>query len=144
MPLPGSSAQSDNYKVSGATRSNLSFIDRGAATDRDSTTRNCRSSLSTEDSPICDAFDYCLLCAVTLPLLASTPDNGTLTPPVRGIQTSSVNWSGGPYTGVTADPSACTSVTCDSYALTVNVPPTFYSSNPNYTIQVGINYGKQY
>ena len=31
-------------------------------------------------------------------------------------------------------------MTCDSYALTVNVPATFYSSNPNYSIQVGINW----
>ena len=80
-----------------------------------------------------------LICAASLPLLASTPSSGTLNAPSSGA-TSSVTWSGGPYTAVTADPSLCTSATCDSYALTVNVPATFYSSNPNYSVQVGINW----
>lgn len=78
-------------------------------------------------------------CAFALPLLAATPNSGTLNPPAAG-QSSSVSWNGGPYSGATADPSACTTVTCDSYALTVNVPATFYASNPNYSIQVGINW----
>ena len=30
--------------------------------------------------------------------------------------------------------------TCDGYALTVNVPSTFYTSNPTYSVQVGINW----
>ena len=81
-----------------------------------------------------------LICAVALPAFAATPNSGTLNPPSASGQTSSVSWSGGPYTGATADPSVCTTVTCDSYALTVNVPATFYSSNPNYSIQVGINW----
>ncbi|MFL6440117.1 MAG: WD40/YVTN/BNR-like repeat-containing protein [Terriglobales bacterium] len=81
-----------------------------------------------------------LICAVTLPTFAATPTSGTLTPPATGTQSSSVTWNGGPYTGATADPSVCTIFTCDSYALNVNVPATFYSSNPNYSIQVGINW----
>jgi hypothetical protein len=81
-----------------------------------------------------------LICAVTLPTFAATPTSGTLIPPATASQSSSVTWSGGPYTGATADPSVCTTVTCDSYALTVNVPATFYSSNPNYSILVGINW----
>ena len=71
--------------------------------------------------------------------VASTPNSGTLNAPASG-QTSSTSWSGGPFTGATADPSLCTSVTCDSFALTVNVPSMFYSSNPNYAVQVGISW----
>ena len=79
-------------------------------------------------------------CAFALPLFAATPTGGALNSPASAGQSSSVTWSGGPYTGATADPSVCTTVTCDSYTLNVNVPATFYSSNPNYTIQVGINW----
>lgn len=78
-------------------------------------------------------------CAFTLTLTAATPNSGTLTAPATG-QTSSVSWNGGPYSGATADPSTCTTVTCDSYALTVNASSTFYTSNPNYSVQVGINW----
>ncbi|HWC15642.1 MAG TPA: hypothetical protein VG498_01440, partial [Terriglobales bacterium] len=82
-----------------------------------------------------------LCCAIALPLAAATPSGGTLNAPASADQSSSVTWNGGPYTGATADPSLCTTVTCDSYTLNVNVPATFYSSNPNYSIQVGINWG---
>ena len=81
-----------------------------------------------------------LFCAVAFPVWAAVPNSGTLNPPASGTTSSSVTWSGGPYTGVTADPSLCSSVTCDSYSLAVNVPATFYSANPNYSIQVGINW----
>ncbi len=81
-----------------------------------------------------------VLLAASLPLIAATPNAGTLNPPASGTTSASVNWSGGPYTGATADPSVCSSVTCDSYTLTVNVPSTFYSANPNYSIQVGITW----
>jgi len=74
-----------------------------------------------------------------LPGMAATPGAGTLTAPASG-QSSTVAWSGGPYTGATADPSLCTNVTCDTYLLTVNVPGTFYAANPNYAVQVGINW----
>jgi len=83
---------------------------------------------------------FCLLVLViALSSIASTPTSGTLNAPASG-QTSSVAWGGGPYTAVTADPAACTSVNCDSYTLTVNVPATFYSANPNYAVQVGLNW----
>ena len=83
---------------------------------------------------------FCLLVLViALSSIASTPTSGTLTAPASG-QTSSVAWGGGPYTAVTADPAACTSVNCDSYTLNVNVPATFYSANPNYSVQVGLNW----
>lgn len=81
-----------------------------------------------------------VLLAASLPLLGATPSSGTLNAPASGTTTSFVTWAGGPYTGATADPSVCTSVTCDSYTLNVSVPSTFYSANPNYSIQVGINW----
>lgn len=82
---------------------------------------------------------FCLVLVTALSLNASTPTSGTLNAPTSG-QTSSVAWGGGPYTAVTADPAACTSVSCDSYTLNVNVPAAFYSANPNYSVQVGINW----
>ena len=80
-----------------------------------------------------------LLAGFPAALLAAAPAAGTLNAPASG-QTSSVSWSGGPYTGATADPSACTAVTCDTYTLTVNVPSTFYAANPNYAVKVGITW----
>lgn len=72
-------------------------------------------------------------------VFAATPSNGTLAAPASG-QTSAVSWTGGPYTGATADPSVCTAATCDTYALAVNVPATFYAANPTYSIHVGITW----
>ena len=77
--------------------------------------------------------------AMSAPLYSATPAAATLNAPTSG-QTSTVNWSGGPYTGATADPSACTTLTCDTFALTVNISSTFYAANPNYAVRVGINW----
>ncbi|HEU4857340.1 MAG TPA: hypothetical protein VFS86_08575 [Rhodanobacteraceae bacterium] len=85
------------------------------------------------------AITAALLSMFPWALLAATPAVGTLNAPASG-QTSSVSWSGGPYTGATADPTACTAVTCDSYTLTVNVPDTFYAANPDYAVRVGITW----
>src|ERR1700745_622787 len=83
---------------------------------------------------------FCLVVLViTLSSIAATPTSGTLNAPTSGAS-SSVAWGGGPYSGATADPAACTRVTCDSYTLNVNVPATFYSANPSYSVQVGINW----
>ncbi len=71
--------------------------------------------------------------------VAATPSSATLNAPAAG-QTSSLAWSGGPFTGATASPAVCTSITCDTFALTVNVPATFYTSNPNYAVHVRINW----
>ena len=79
------------------------------------------------------------LVSITLCALAATPSSGTLSAPASG-QTSGVSWVGGPYTAVTADPSLCTGATCDMYTLQVSVPTTFYSSNPQYVVQVGLNW----
>lgn len=81
-----------------------------------------------------------IILAASLPLVAATPNSGTLNAPASGATSSAVTWSGGPYTGATADPSVCTSATCDTYTLNVNVPSTFYAANPNYSIQVGITW----
>jgi hypothetical protein len=69
--------------------------------------------------------------------------NGTLNAPASG-STSKLSWNGGPISGTYGvggvETIQCTSVTCDTYTLTVNVPSTFYSSNPNYSITVGVNW----
>ena len=78
-----------------------------------------------------------LICAVALPAFAATPNSGTLNPPSASGQTSSVSWSGGPYTGATADPSVCTTVTCDSYALTISGTPSDWTGKQ---VHVQINW----
>jgi hypothetical protein len=80
-----------------------------------------------------------ILALAVCPAFSATPSSGTLNAPAAG-QTSSVSFSGGPFTGATATPAACTTLTCDTFALTVNVPATFYSSNPSYAIHVKINW----
>lgn len=80
-----------------------------------------------------------MICAA-LSVYASTPSSGTLTPPSSSSGTSTVTWSGGPFTAVTADPSLCTSLGCDNFMLTVSVPSTFYSANPNDVVLVGISF----
>jgi hypothetical protein len=71
---------------------------------------------------------------------AATPSSGTLTAPAAG-QTTSVSFSGGPLTGATATPAACTTLNCDTFTLTVNVPSTFYSANSTYAVHVKITWG---
>lgn len=79
------------------------------------------------------------LALVACAAFAATPSSGTLTAPAAG-QTTSVSFSGGPFSGATATPAACTSLTCDTFTLTVNVPSTFYSANPTYAVHVKINW----
>lgn len=86
------------------------------------------------------AIFFIAILVIALSSIASTPTSGTLNAPATSGQSTSVTWGGGPYTGATADPAACTSVTCDNYTLNVNVPATFYSANPNYSVQVAINW----
>jgi subtilisin family serine protease len=50
----------------------------------------------------------------------------------------SVTWTGGPFTAVTADPALCTSLTCDDFTLTVDVPPSFYTANPSFEVHVHV------
>jgi hypothetical protein len=85
------------------------------------------------------------LLAFLLPALAlgsafaSTPSTGTLNAPAIG-QTTSLTWTGGPITGAGTDPSTCTALTCDTFALIVNVPATFYSANPSYAVHIKLNW----
>lgn len=68
--------------------------------------------------------------------------SGTLSAPSAG-SSSTLTWNGGPLTGtdgVGGVVTTCTALTCDNYSLTVNVPSTFYAANPNYAVQVNINW----
>src|SRR5438105_6334534 len=94
---------------------------------------------SLEEKAMRPVFTVLCLVSITSCALAATPSSGTLSAPASG-QTSAVNWAGGPYTAVTGDPSLCTGATCDRYTLQVSVPSTFYSSNPGYVVQVGLNW----
>jgi len=81
-----------------------------------------------------------VVAVVTPSVFAATPSNGTLAAPAAG-QTTSVPFSGGPFTGVTATPAACTTLNCDTFTLIVNVPASFYSANPTYAVHVRIDWG---
>jgi hypothetical protein len=71
--------------------------------------------------------------------------SGTLNPPPAGTITSSLTWSG-TVTGVVGDANVlglinppCNSSVCDIYSLTVNVPATFYATNPNYSVHINVS-----
>jgi hypothetical protein len=85
---------------------------------------------------------------LTLPLIAATPGTGTLTSLTR-----SQAWTGGPFTAadgytyagvaytlIISDPTLCTSMTCDKYFLTVNIPASYYTTNPTHSVRVQINW----
>src|ERR1039457_6953433 len=81
-----------------------------------------------------------LFLATSTLLYASTPTTGTL-----AAANATVTWSGGPYSGNTVDTSPantslCTTLTCDTFNLSVNVPANFYTTNPNDEVQIGINW----
>ncbi len=85
--------------------------------------------------------------AVTAILLLALPALYAATPTSGIIATAgaTTTWSGGPYTGLTPDnspvnTSLCTSLTCDTFNLFVNIPSNFYSTYPNYEVQIGINW----
>lgn len=90
---------------------------------------------------------YLLLLAASAFLLTApiwaADFSGTLNAPAAGSSTM-LTWNGGPLSGTYGVGGVatiqCTTVTCDTYSLTVNVPSTFYSANPSYTITVGLNW----
>jgi hypothetical protein len=89
-------------------------------------------------------FLFGLLCtALTSAPSLATNFSGAISAPAAG-QSSTLAWSGGPISGTYGAGGVatiqCTTVTCDIYTLTVNVPSTFYASNPNYALTVGINW----
>ncbi len=72
-------------------------------------------------------------------LFAAVPGSGTLSPSSSG-GANSITWTGGPYTAVTPDPSLCSSLSCDDFYLTVNIPSSFYTNNSTFSVQVGITW----
>ena len=52
---------------------------------------------------------------------AATPEGGTLTPVQR-----SVRWAGDPVTGAASGPEDCSEVSCDEFALTVDIGSSFW------------------
>jgi len=69
---------------------------------------------------------------------ASTPTAGTLNAPA-GNGSSTVTWSGGPYTVATPDPLLCvdSSLNCDTFALTLNVPSNYWDTHEgNVTVEI--------
>ena len=71
--------------------------------------------------------------------------SGTLNAPAAAGSTTSQTWTG-TVTGVIGDTGGagfinppCDSTICDIYTLTVNVPATFYTANPNYSVHVNVS-----
>jgi len=85
---------------------------------------------------------FFLLAFSAASLYSATPGSGTLAAPANG-STSTVSWSGGPITGAGSDNTTCTQYTCDTFALTLAVPASFYSTNPNYAVHVQISWSNQ-
>ena len=48
--------------------------------------------------------------------------------------------SGGPYTAVATDTSSCTTLNCDTFYLTINIPSGFYTTYPNDEVQIRITW----
>lgn len=68
------------------------------------------------------------IAAVAPTASASNPASTTLGPPTSG-STSSVTWTGGPYTGAVLAPEACTAATCDTHAVSLEVPADYWQSH---------------
>ncbi len=77
----------------------------------------------------------CALLSVGIPAFSATPGSGTLTG-----TSSSVNWSGGPFTAVATDTSSCTSLNCDTFFLNINTPSGFFATFPNDEVQIRITW----
>src|SRR4051812_9180852 len=69
---------------------------------------------------------------------ASTPATTTLSPSSTG-DTSSVSWTGGPYTGAVLAPESCTPTTCDSHAVTLSIPTTYWDNHTG-GVKIGIGW----
>src|SRR5260370_21097347 len=83
-----------------------------------------------------------LLCLTTTAALAAS-FSGTLS---DKSGPASISWSGGPMTGalgygglVGLSP-PCNSTICDIYNLTLDIPSTFYSSNPKFAVHVTVGW----
>ncbi|HEY0604194.1 MAG TPA: CARDB domain-containing protein [Herpetosiphonaceae bacterium] len=71
-----------------------------------------------------------LVGALPIATFASTPTAGSLNPPA-GNGSSTVTWSGGPYTIATPDPALCldASLNCDTFDLTLNIPANYWDTH---------------
>lgn len=82
------------------------------------------------------------VCLLAAPAWATT-FNGTLSAPSSSGGSSTLSWNGGPLTGTNGVGgvfTTCTTLTCDFYNLTVNVPATFYASNPSFAVHITANW----
>lgn len=70
---------------------------------------------------------------------ASTPGTTTLEPPASG-DTSSVTWTGGPYTGAVLTPESCTSTTCDTHTVDLRIPENHWDTHEG-GVNVAISWG---
>src|SRR5687767_2977596 len=68
-------------------------------------------------------------------LFAATPPNGTLS-----VATPTLTFSTGPHTQSTPT-SDCSQAPCDDYALTVDLPANYATTNPNALVTVELEYG---
>ena len=86
----------------------------------------------------------CLLGSAFCTATFASSFTGTLNPPLAGTTTSSLTWSG-TVSGVIGDANVlglisppCNSSVCDIYTLSVNVPATFYATNPAYAVHFNV------
>src|SRR5689334_22220190 len=70
---------------------------------------------------------------------AANPGSGTLSAPSDHNGTSTVSWSGGPYTIATPDKAACLSATlnCDTFQLSLNLAQDYWVTHLGFvTIEI--------
>ncbi len=75
---------------------------------------------------------------------AANPGSGTLNPPPGGNGTSTLTWTGGPYTAANPSPFVGTplcdpgDLTCDNYTFVWNAPSNYWEGHEgNITVQIG-------
>ncbi|HET8595448.1 MAG TPA: CARDB domain-containing protein [Intrasporangium sp.] len=69
---------------------------------------------------------------------ASSPAASTLSPPASG-ETSTVQWTGGPYSGAVLAPESCTSTTCDTHTVDLSIPQDYWQGHSG-TVKVEISW----
>lgn len=82
----------------------------------------------------------CILSTATIALAGTF--NGTLTPTTNSLTWSSTQTGvvGQTQTGTGVANPPCNATICDLYNLTINIPSTFYTANPNFTVTVSANW----
>ena len=78
-------------------------------------------------------------------MLAATPGSATLDPP-QGDGTTTVTWTGGPYTMASPHSALClpadVNVNCDTFSFTINAPPDFWETHEGKGVVVEIKWAK--